>query len=59
LYTSYYILHNVPRNSNSSGMLDADQYLIRIVVSAADVNFETWFNAFLSTANTTVALETV
>lgn len=61
LYTSYYILHNVPRNSNPSGTLDADQYLIRIVVASADADFEALFNKILElgNGNTTVALETV
>lgn len=45
-YKSYYILHNVPRNSNSSGLLDADQYLIRIVVTAFSSTFEAWFSKF-------------
>lgn len=45
-YKSYYILHNVPRNSNPNGMLDSDQYLIRIVVTAFSSTFEAWMAAF-------------
>ncbi|MGI9143617.1 MAG: hypothetical protein ACR2IJ_10565 [Fluviibacter sp.] len=45
-YKSYYILHNVPRNSNPSGTLDSDQYLIRIVVTAFSSAFESWFTKF-------------
>jgi hypothetical protein len=45
-YKSYYILHSVPRNANPSGMLDSDQYLIRIVVTAFVPSFETWFTKF-------------
>ncbi len=45
-YKSYYILHNVPRNSNPSGTLDSDQYLIRIVVTSFSSTFEAWFSKF-------------
>ena len=56
-YYTYNILHSVPRKSNPSGMLDADQYLVKIVVSARDTNFEDWMNAYLTSANNAVQLE--
>lgn len=57
-YFTYHILHSIPRKSNPSGMLDSDQYLVKIVVSARDTDFETWFNAYLvSAGNDEVALE--
>lgn len=33
LYTRYYILHNVPRFNNPTGVFDNDQYLVEIIVS--------------------------
>lgn len=56
-YTAYYILHSIPRNSNSSGMLDADQYLIKIVADARDDDFETFMNTLLTSAGSAVQLE--
>jgi hypothetical protein len=62
-YSAYYILHSVPRKSNSDGTLDNDQYLVKIVTpsrsAATAVNFEAWWNAFLASANTGVALKVV
>lgn len=62
-YAAYYILHSVPRKSNSDGTLDNDQYLVKIVTAsrsaATAVNFEAWWNAFLASANTGVALKVV
>jgi len=58
-YGAYYILHSVPRSSNPSGMMDADQYLIKVVVSAPDADFETFIDAALAAAGNSVALETL
>ena len=62
-YSAYYILHSVPRKSNSDGTLDNDQYLVKIVTplrsAATAVNFEAWWNAFLASANTGVALKVI
>jgi len=62
-YAAYYILHSVPRKSNSDGTLDNDQYLVKIVTSsrsaATAVNFEAWWNTFLASANTGVALRVI
>lgn len=58
LYTSYYILHSVPRGTNASGLLDSDRYLLKIVTDAADANFETFVNTWLSNAGNHVQLET-
>lgn len=57
-YYTYHILHSIPRKSNPSGMLDSDQYLIKIVTTSRDSDFETWFNAYMvSAGNDEVVLE--
>ena len=56
-YVTYHILHSIPRKSNPSGIFDADQYLIKIVVNALDATFEAWMNALLTSANNAVQLE--
>jgi len=49
-YYIYNLLHSVPRKSNPSGTMDNDQYLIRIVATARNTNFETAINTLLTTA---------
>jgi hypothetical protein len=63
-YTTYGILHSVPRFNNPTGVFDNDQYLITIVMpnSACDSNsdvasFETWMNEYLAAAGNGVQLE--
>lgn len=58
-YYVYHILHSVPRHANPSSQLDADQYLIKIVVNARDNNFETYLNTLLTSAGSAVQLEVV
>lgn len=58
LYTSYYILHSVPRFNNPSGVFDNDQYLLRVVMDAPDANFEAFMAAWLAAANNPITLET-
>jgi hypothetical protein len=55
-YFAYHILHSVPRTSNPSGTMDADQYLVKIVVSARSTPFETYMNALLTSAGNHVQL---
>ena len=59
-YLIYNLLHSVPRKANPSGMMDNDQYLIRIFVpvtstvtaaKATMANFEAAINNWMSTAN--------
>lgn len=59
IYNCYYILHSVPRNSNPSGTLDADQYLIQVAFKQGvdSSAFENWFQAYLNSAGTGVKLE--
>jgi hypothetical protein len=62
-YSVYYILHSVPRKANPSGTFDNDQYLVKIVTplrtAASAVLFEAWWNAFLTSAGSGVALKVV
>lgn len=55
-YFAYHILHSVPRTSNPSGTMDADQYLVKIVVSARSTPFETYMNTLLTSAGNHVQL---
>lgn len=46
LYSSFFILHSVPRFNNPSGVFDNDQYLLEIVGSdGTTAHLETEFNA--------------
>lgn len=59
-YYSYNILHSVPRKSNPTGMMDNDQYLVKIVTTSRTGNaalFETWMNTLLADAGNNVQLE--
>ncbi len=54
------ILHSVPRKSNPSGTFDNDQYLIRILFKST-FNYSaliTWLNAYLTSANSGIQVET-
>lgn len=55
-YFAYHILHSIPRSGNPSGMMDADQYLVKVVVSARSTPFETWMNTLLTSAGNHVQL---
>lgn len=50
-YVVYNILHSVPRKSNPSGMMDNDQYLVRIVTTTRNATFEGIFTNLLTSAN--------
>lgn len=54
------ILHSVPRKSNPSGTFDNDQYLIRILFKSIFDNSAliTWLNAYLTSANSGIQVET-
>lgn len=56
-YYIYHILHSVPRKANPSGIFDNDQYLVKVVVTARNSDFETVMNALLADAKAGVALE--
>jgi len=56
-YFAYHILHSVPRKSNPTGMMDADQYLVKVVVDARDAAFESYINALLASSGNHVQLQ--
>jgi len=64
-YTTYGILHSVPRFNNPTGVFDNDQYLVTIIMPAtADCEsssgvgaFEDWMNDYLAAAGNGVQLE--
>jgi hypothetical protein len=58
-YFTYHILHSVPRNTNPSGVFNADQYLIKIVVNERIADFETFFDSLLESAGSAVRLEVI
>jgi hypothetical protein len=61
IYDSYYILHSTPRQYNPTGVYDNDLYLLRVCglrdFSNILTDFETWFTAWLSSAESPVRLE--
>jgi hypothetical protein len=58
-YYVYYLLHSVPRKYNATSTFDNDQYLVKVVANARNTAFETWWDAFLTSAQAGVALEVV
>jgi hypothetical protein len=69
-YSCYYILHSVPRKSNPSGVMDNDQYLVKVAIpdtGAAGVDFdhatvgkfETWMEALLASAGNPITCQSL
>ena len=65
-YTTYGILHSVPRFNNPTGVFDNDQYLVTIIMeptvcgdNSRVTTFENWMNAYLVAAGNGVQLEVV
>lgn len=56
-YVVYHILHSVPRKSNPTGMMDADQYLVKVVVDSRDADFESYIDALLASSGNHVQLQ--
>jgi len=64
-YTTYGILHSVPRFNNPTSTFDNDQYLVTIVMPPAEscsgnsdvTSFQNWMNAYLAIAGNGVQLE--
>jgi hypothetical protein len=50
-YVVYNILHSVPRKANPTGMMDNDQYLVRVVTATRNATFEGIFTNLLTSAN--------
>jgi hypothetical protein len=59
LYTKYYLLHNVPRFNNPTGVFDNDRYLLEFVTNTALPTFEETVNEWLSKCGTECAFEEV
>jgi hypothetical protein len=57
-YTRYYILHSVPRYNNPTGVFDNDQYLLEIISSDTNTDFEDFMDAWLGSCADCVTLET-
>lgn len=55
-YFVYHILHSVPRKSNPTGMMDSDQYLVKVITNGRNNDFEDFFNTLLSSAGNHVQL---
>ncbi len=54
-YNAIYILHSIPRKSNPSGMMDNDQYLVKVVYEAGTtttnlVNLQKWIVYLMNSA---------
>ena len=65
-YTTYGILHSVPRFNNPTSTFDNDQYLVTVVMkptvcsgNSRVTSFENWMNAYLVAAGNGVQLEVV
>lgn len=63
-YTTYGILHSVPRFNNPTGVFDNDQYLVTIIMpntecggNSGNDDFEGWMNGYLANAGNGVQLE--
>lgn len=58
LYTRYFILHNVPRYNNPTGMFDSDRYLLEIITNGnmplLDTFLSTWSAACAECATPTL-----
>lgn len=48
LYGRYFILHSVPRYNNPSGTFDNDQYMLEVIVNAANATFEANMSTWLT-----------
>ena len=47
LYTRYFILHNVPRFNNPTGVFDNDQYLLEIITTGQNAALDTFLTTWL------------
>lgn len=55
LYTKYYLLHNVPRFNNPTGVFDNDRYLLEVVTEGANATFELAISKWLEQCGTECA----
>jgi len=57
LYTRYFILHSVPRYNNPTGVFDNDQYLLEVISTDRNGNFEETMGKWLDSCTDCVSLE--
>jgi hypothetical protein len=57
LYTKYYLLHNVPRFNNPTGVFDNDRYLLEVISLDPLTIFQRNVNAWLEGCNNECAFE--
>jgi len=57
LYTKYYLLHNVPRFNNPTGVFDNDRYLLEVISLDPLAALESDVNAWLEGCNNECAFE--
>lgn len=57
LYTRYFILHNVPRFNNPTGVFDNDQYMIQVITNAVSATFESTMATWLTACSCSASLE--
>lgn len=58
LYTRYYILHNVPRYNNPTGMFDSDRYLLEIISTGPNFELASFLAAWSDGCQTCATPET-
>jgi hypothetical protein len=56
-YTRYYILHNVPRFNNPTGVFDNDQYLLQVITDGTVAAFQEFVEGWLSNCSECTELE--
>lgn len=56
-YTRYYILHNVPRFNNPTGVFDNDQYMLEIITNGLDSNLESFMSSWMGACGPCPSLE--
>jgi hypothetical protein len=57
LYTRYFILHNVPRLNNPTGVFDNDQYMLEIISTGRNAALETFLTTWLGNCANCVTLD--
>jgi len=57
LYTRYFILHNVPRLNNPTGVFDNDQYMLEIISTGRNAALETFLTTWLENCANCVTLD--
>lgn len=56
-YYRYFLLHNVPRFNNPTGVFDNDQYMLEVITNAPSATFESTVGTWLTACNCSAELE--